>query len=311
MIPTRKIRSLKLRSAADPSRAAHLAAASGLVRAGRFLYVIADDEHHLGRFAVGKKTRGELIRLLPGTLPAKTKPRKAAKPDFEALVLLPAFNDFPFGALLALGSGSRPNRQTGVLLGLDEKGRVITEPSLFDFADLYRCLRIHIGELNIEGAVVMGDRIRLLQRGNKGSVNRVIEFELAPLLSALASSRPARLKLALTIRTFDLGVIQGVPLCFSDAAALPNGDMVFTAVAEDTGNSYDDGCCVGSAVGVIGQDGGVVCIKPLDKPLKVEGVDVRVDETGEKRGRIRLRLVTDGDDATVAAMLLRSVLRIE
>jgi hypothetical protein len=35
------------------------------------------------------------------------------------------------------------------------------------------------------------------------------------------------------IDRYDLGHLDGVPLCFTDAAALPDGGMVFSAVAED------------------------------------------------------------------------------
>src|SRR5271169_2423622 len=33
-------------------------------------------------------------------------------------------------------------------------------------------------------------------------------------------------------------------------AALPDGTMVFTAVAEDTDDNYNDGACAGAAVGI-------------------------------------------------------------
>ena len=60
------------------------------------LYVIADDEHHLGVVRVdGDELK--LVRLLDGDLPASAKKRKARKPDFESLLLLPASDESPRG----------------------------------------------------------------------------------------------------------------------------------------------------------------------------------------------------------------------
>ncbi len=52
--------SLDLVEAPGPGQPAHLSAESGLVRVGKFLYVVADDEHHLGMFAA----TGGAMRLL-------------------------------------------------------------------------------------------------------------------------------------------------------------------------------------------------------------------------------------------------------
>lgn len=83
----------------------HLSAASGLVRLGQRLYVVADDELHLGIFKDSTVTgqapsKGKLLRLLEGDLPNKMEKRKKAKPDLETLALLPALPGFDTGALL-------------------------------------------------------------------------------------------------------------------------------------------------------------------------------------------------------------------
>jgi hypothetical protein len=57
--------------------------------------------------------------------------------------------------------------------------------------------------------------------------NAVIRYKLSALLAALSSERPGAIKPSAII-PFDLGQIEGIPLCFTDAAALPDGDMVFT-----------------------------------------------------------------------------------
>src|SRR6185436_10311064 len=96
----REVRKLSLAPGAHPRRLSFLSAASGLVRVREKLYVIADDELHLGVFGVDGAEPLRLVRLLDGDLPASAKKRKARKPDFEALLLLPASDQSPDGSLL-------------------------------------------------------------------------------------------------------------------------------------------------------------------------------------------------------------------
>ena len=294
-----KIRELDLLAAPSDGRPLHLSAASGLVRAGRSLYVVADDELHLGVFDASDTKAGHLVRLFPGELPATAADRKARKPDLEALVLLPSFTGYSRGALLALGSGSKRNRCRGALLALDAQGEAGDTPQVCDLSGLFAVPEDIFPALNIEGAVVIGDELCLLQRGNKRAVqNAVIRFHLPALLAALGSGLPIEFLAPSAICAVALGEIKGVPLCFTDAAALPNGEFVFTAIAEDTEDNYDDGPCTGAAVGIADREGRLRCLYRLDRPHKIEGVDARVE------GRvIRLLLVTDADDAAVPASL--------
>jgi hypothetical protein len=98
-----------------------------------------------------------------------------------------------------------------------------------------------VAGLNIEGAVVSGTELRLFQRGNKrNSENAIIRFQLSTFLDALTSGQTAAIA-PLAIKTFDLGQVDGIPLCFTDGAAPPDGRMVFTAVAEGVDDNYNDG----------------------------------------------------------------------
>jgi hypothetical protein len=172
----------------------HLSAASGLVRAV-FLYVVADDELHLGVFRADGRAPGELVRLFDGALPAPKSERKREKPDLEVLTLLPPSADFPSGAVLALGSGSTRNRHRGVVLGLDDRGALEGKPKIVDLTSVFYCLST-IRELNIEGAVVCGDEMRLFQRGSKGdNPNVIIRFPLSAFLAALSGTANRRLVL--------------------------------------------------------------------------------------------------------------------
>ena len=113
----RPLRDLTVDPAAHPRGQPHLSSASGLVCAHGRVYVIADDEQHLGVFD-DPRSPGRLVRLLEGELPVGKKERKRVKADLEVLLALPASAAWPHGALLALGSGSRPNRERGVLVAL-------------------------------------------------------------------------------------------------------------------------------------------------------------------------------------------------
>lgn len=300
MIHYQFIRQLKLASLPEsPDALRHLSAASGMVVAGDFLYVISDDQFHLGVFHVERHGDGKLIRLFPGDLPDNPEARKAAKPDLEALVRLPPLEGFPHGALLALASGSRPNRRTGVALALDEDSRLIGTAFPFDLSPFYLPLEASFPALNIEGALVLGTELVLLQRASRmhpGSA--LIYLSLAEVLRAMSStdiaaSEPTR------VRIVELGTIEGIPLGFTDGAALPDGRIVFSAVAEYTEDTYLDGPCIGATIGIIGTDGQVEALHRLEPTHKVEGVHATVH--GDL---IRLLMVTDGDDADVPGELL-------
>jgi len=299
-----RIRELDLSAAASPGRPLHLSAASGLVSTGSLLYVVADDELHLGVFHQTATEPGRLIRLYAGELPDSKAARKARKPDSEALTLLPAFAGYPYGALFALGSGAKRNRRKGALLALDARGAARGRPRVIDLSGLYSALGDYFTALNIEGAVVSGNELRLLQRGNKRRAeNAVVRLNLSAVLDALASGVGVGPITPFAMRFFDLGSIDGIPLCFTDGAALPNGDMVFTAVAESTQNSYDDGPCAGAAIGLVDREGALRCLRRLDRPHKIEGVDAR-----REGGIIRLLLVTDADDAKTPAGLFHATI---
>ncbi len=298
MITLTKMRELDIKASSARMRPLHISAASGLVCVGTTMYVVADDELHLGVFSTTELEPGDLIRLFDGALPDVKAERKRGKPDLEALVLLPPFQNFPYGALLAVGSGSRSNRCRGALLGLDVNGAVCGSPRELDLSPLLAPLEDTFPELNIEGAVVFGDELRLFQRGNKRqAANAIIRYSLSRVLDALQSPRADSIEPSATHR-LDLGLVRGVPFCFTDAAALPNGDMVFCAVAEDTEDAYRDGACIGAAIGIVENGGHLRSLQRLDQPYKVEGINARLH--GD---RLDLLLVTDADDPGIPAAL--------
>ena len=298
MVRARRLRDLTLGPGQEEGGRPFVEAASGLVRTGGSLCVVADDALALAVFPEAGDAPGHLVRLLPGHLPDDDEERKARKPDLEALTVLPGFPGAPHGALLALESGSKASRHWGVVWALDRDGRLDAEPERIELSPLYRELGEEVPGLNVEGAPVHGDHLLLLQRGNApGSVLATVALSLRGVLDRLAAGRPLDGALVEEVREHDLGTLgEDVRLCFSDAAPLADGRLVFSAVAED---AERDGALIGAAIGLIGPDGEVERIEPLEPTAKVEGVEAAFGADG-----IDLLLVADADDPDRASPLL-------
>lgn len=304
MLKPRIIRELLVDDTAGSAGQAHLSAASGLVKVGHRLFVVADDEHHLAMFDLSNREPGRLVPIFEGELPLRHKARKAAKPDCEALLLLPTFGGYPNGALMAMGSGSRPSRHRGALLALDAAGDIQGPVRTLDLTALLAPLHDQFSDLNIEGAFVQGDTLSLLQRGNsRSAINARIDLTWLDLQRWLAASGPAPEPASIT--RFELGAIDGVALSFTDGTALPAGGWLFSAAAEDTSDTYSDGRCAGSVIGLVDAGGTIRTLERLAMPFKIEGI--AASATGDT---IDLLLVTDADDRRQPALLLSTQLRL-
>lgn len=292
-------------AASQPGRPAYVSAGSGLVRVARRFYVVADDELHLGVFPVAGDAPGTLLRLFDGQLPLPTKERKQLKPDFEALALLPPFLHYPHGAMLVLGSGSKSQRRLGALLALTEHGVDSSSVRVLDAAKLFDVMAREVEDLNVEGAVVIDGRLVLMHRGNaRHPSNALVSFDLHALLESIADDDNIGKAHLVAVRHYDLGKVDAVPLTFTDGAALPDGSLIFSAVAEQTDDSYQDGPCRGAAVGMIDVDGTLRRIDYLEELYKIEGIHAELEGSGH-----RLWLVSDADDVLVPAALLQGELR--
>jgi hypothetical protein len=302
MISARLLRTLSLQRAPDAVTPSHLSAASGLARVGRRLYVMADDELSLGTFDLDDPGPGGLHRMFTGELPSPHAQRKAKKPDLEALTRLPPMETFPFGALLAIGSGSKPSRQFAVLMRMDQVGALQEDPLRVDLSPLYEPLLQRWGDINIEGAFVSKGFMCLLHRGNRHSkLNACVRFEWRKVERWLLGLAPAPAPASIT--DFDLGSIDGVPLGFTDGAALPGGAWVFCAAAEDTADSYADGRCAGSTIGRVNAEGNIIWQRRLAQACKTEGIAL-AGAHAESPDSLQLLLVTDADDRDLPAQLL-------
>jgi hypothetical protein len=295
-----KLRELQLTAPSQPGRPTFVSAASGLVRVRDFFYVVADDELSLGVFPVAGNAPGKLIRLLAGELPLDRDERKRKKPDFESLTFLPPFGRYKHGALLVVGSGSRERRERWVLLPFDEHGADENRIRVIDAAHVYAAIAKEVDDINIEGTLIVNDRLLLMHRGNKSHTrNAIASFDLHAILKSLDEDDELRKTSMLALQHYDLGAIKDVPLCFTDGMVLPDGCIAFSAVAEDTSDSFHDGPCVGAAIGILDAHGKVQMVNYLDDRQKIEGIYAERDGA-----KLKLWLVTDDDDPAIPGLVL-------
>lgn len=231
-----------------------IAAASGLVLVQNRFYLVADDELCILGINQDLKSSGEIFIVFPGELPEDKKERKKLKPDFECLVYLEEQR-----SLLCLPSGSKKNRNRGALLNLETKA-----VSELYFKKVYKALEELYTELNIEGGIILGDNIRLFQRGN-GSLhqNAIIDLNLRKLLQDEVQDLKA-----IDIK---LGKLKSIPLSITDAT-LFNDRIFFTAVAEDSESTFEDGEFSGAILGEMSMDGKILKTAPLAISSKPEGI---------------------------------------
>ena len=300
----RRLRELRLAEPSAEGRPAHLSAGSGVVRRGDFAYVIGDDELSLAVFRLSVAAEpGTLRRALTGELPLDHEERGGAKPDLEALTVLPPFDGHPYGALLGLGSGSAPGRDRGFVWALGADGALRGTARELDLAPLYHRLSDRIEGLNIEGASVIGDRLWLFQRGGAGedAGGIVAELSLEQVMESLQRDLRLDAHELAALRAYDLGTLDGVALTFSDATPVAQELVVFTASAEAEGGGIR-----GSVVGTLDRSGHVQRLRTIDRRYKVEGVHATIDT-----GVVDFLFVCDQDDPETPSPLLSAAMPVD
>jgi hypothetical protein len=240
-------------------RPAHVRAASGLAWTGGVLAVMQDDANFV---ALADPATG-LCRAI--TLPAgegglrqfdDERGNKRFKLDLEACVAVP---DGRGGeTLVGFGSGSSPRRERVLLaerLG-DADARVELRDASGFYARLRQAVEFAGSELNVEGAAWRGGRVVLLNRGNGapgdecGPMDAICEVDWPALRAHLADPAAHPPPSPESVVAYDLGMIDGCPLGFTDAAAFDDL-LIYTATAEASPNAVDDGPVAGSAIGII------------------------------------------------------------
>ncbi|GGN22463.1 hypothetical protein FHR83_005563 [Actinoplanes campanulatus] len=270
--------------------------ASAIASFGDGWLVVQDDATHAAWWRPDSITPVRVIDPIGGldefSAAAGTK---HLKPDFEAACALAG------GQVLLLGSGSSPNRMRASLVG--SSGYTVA-----DLRPLYLAVAAALGlaeeQLNLEGACLVGDRLRWFQRGNltAGAPSASADVDAAALLAAVRGEAPPDLVRVGEVRVHDLGDVDGVAFAVTDAVTLPDGRVLVSAAAEDTPNAVDDGPVLASGLALL--DGGFVEIPGAEK---VEGLTIR-EVTGDG---VRLHAVVDADDydAPSRRLALRLILR--
>jgi hypothetical protein len=261
-------------------RPAHVRAASAVRRRGKELVIVQDDTHVL----VVRSEAGAIQHvLLPPTKRGErvfddTLGNKKRKLDLEACVLLPDER------IVAFGSGSKKKRERLVVLSPSGAVEVVDGERLYE--------RLHDpdfagSELNLEGALVVGEVLRLFQRGNgavRGElapINATADVPLAAFLAWLADPAGEAPKLERIVH-HDLGAVHGVPYGFTDAALAHDGRVAFIACAEGSPDTVRDGDVFGCRFGLIEGDDvrmtPVLDVHGAPSTLKLEGMEARLSE---------------------------------
>jgi hypothetical protein len=282
----------------------HVRAASALRQFKNRLVIVQDD---INAFAV-RDARGALRPvLLPpdasgGRVFDDAHGNKRDKLDLEACVTLPD------GRLLAFGSGSTAKREQLVAWSGGHES-----PSVIVAASFYRELRAAVtggaARLNVEGAVVSRERLKLFHRGNdvrnagRASSNAIADVECREFVAWLDGG--ATIPRIEKVTTVDLGDVEGIPFGFTDAVALDDERIVVLACAEDSAGAISDGAVLGCRVGLLDARGlrlaDVYDSSGARTRLKLEGI--------ERRGgsSIEFDVAVDVDLPAVPAQLGRLI----
>jgi len=276
-------------------------AASAVTRLGDGRLVVSDDATHAAWFRPGAETTR--VRLLPPVdgheVFDEESGTKDLKPDLETACRVEVDGE---EAVLLMGSGSSPRRMRWCLVRVrDGVPEVVTADMDELYADVGASLGVDPDDLNLEGACVVGPSLRWFHRGlpSAGLPSASVDLDLGAALRAVLGPLEATLKVDAP-RSYDLGSVEGVGLAITDVVALPDGDLLACAAAEDSPNPRDDGKVTATALARIrGHE--VVDVVPLPdhdgRVLKVEGLMVLdADET-----EATLYAVTDVDDPDAAS----------
>lgn len=308
-------RSLMYREGPDATmdRPAHIRAASGLASVPGGIALIQDDTN----FIVVLTESGEHRVTLP--LPEgegglrqfdDARGNKKFKLDLEACVAVQARGET---WMLALGSGSKRRReQVAIVRGWDADSLRVSLVHVPRLYDTLRRERAFAGsELNVEGAVVLGDRVRLFGRGNGEAraglrpINATCDLDAETLLAHVLDPASSPPPAPTNITAYELGATGDVPYTFTDATAWRDS-LLYCAAAEASPDATRDGPVGGSALGII--EGGSARWTPV---LHASGAMFtgKIEGLATAPGINRLYAVVDADDPASASRLLTIELR--
>lgn len=273
-------------------------AASAIAPFGDGWLIVQDDATHAAWLRPGSVTAVRVVEPVGGLeMFSAADGTKHLKPDFEAACAVP-------DGVLLLGSGSTRARM---------RVSLVTSGPSFTVADLaptYQrvatALGIRVDQLNLEGACLIGDRLRWFHRGNAaaGTPTACLDVDAAAMLAAVHGAAAADQVPVGDVRRYDLGHVGGVALGVTDAVLLADGRVLVSAAAEDTPNAVDDGPVVAAALALL-DDAGVLAVADLPQAYKVEGIAV----SGTTADGLDLLAVVDADDPDTPSHRLELRLR--
>lgn len=289
-----------------------LTAGSGLfVSATGRGYVVADDLKQLYLFGLEDEVKTSWAPIFKGPISEDYLTRKKEKADLESLTFLEPNEKWKHGALLLVPSGSTEIRRTAALVQLTSSGEAMEEVLGIDFEDLYEKIAKKLGaSLNIEGVITFRNTLRLFQRGNGlDGVNATIDLPLCKVVEAIQGGEKIKPKWIGKITRYDLGSLDGVPLSFSDAVTLADDLILFSASAEDSKDTVEDGMVKGSVLGLMDRAGAILnTYRLLGTAVKVEGIWGKLSSDGKN---IHVHMVTDADDPGAKSQLLEATITLK
>lgn len=283
-------------------RPAHVRAGSGLAWTPGGIAVVQDDANFIALVdPVSGRVHSTVLPAAKGGLRQfdDIRRNKQDKLDLEACVAVRSESGM---MLVAFGSGSTARRErVAIVTGWDDAdcaAAVIGAPALY--AALRRVPELEGSQLNLEGAVNIGDDIRFFLRGNGAPLagvrpfNGTCDMNWRALLAYLLAPHGGHSLVARNALRYDVGNLNGVPLGFTDATEWQN-NLLYSAVAEASPDAVLDGPVTGSAIGVLDGRGGARWTPVTDSAgnivrAKIEGL------VPEPRSETRLYAVVDSDD---------------
>lgn len=307
-------------------RPPHVRAASGLSAFREYLVVIQDDANWLALIDADGRVHALPLPAGPSgsRIFSPDRGNKHEKFDLEACTTVPGENG---QELIGFGSGSHPGREwilrvhEGYSFGaaltetaVHEQARFNVTADFLDATRFYERLRASKefcgAGLNVEGAVAIdGDCLMLFQRGNAPArdgldpVDATAEVSWRALAAHLADPENIAPPAPANVTRYDLRVLDGVRLTFSDADCIGRGRVLYSASAEDP----QTGRIAGSVLGVIEPGGAAYWAELTDLdggPFrgKIEGL------SRDLRDARKVHFVIDDDDETVPSEIFEAVL---
>lgn len=269
-------------------RPAHVRAASGIAWVNDYFAIVQDDTNFVAIVDSMRK------RVTAVTLPAGEggkrqfddgRGNKKFKMDLESCVLTSHKNQ---ELLVTFGSGSNRYREKIVIMRdlKDTRQAEVYEASAL-YSDLRSAEEFAGSEMNIEGAVFLNEKIRLFNRGNGSSseklapINASCDIDWLSLYTYLINPEEKPPLIENIIR-YELGNLDDLPLGFTDATNC-GGKIFFSAAAEDSPDTVTDGRIAGSVLGVIDEHNKIRWTEVRDSSgnrfcTKVEGITFRKNE---------------------------------